>query len=190
MSSSYPSLLTGYENYPPLPTTTTRSGKGLACDPPIMPDATKSSAYETFGAPITTDYTTGGFDAHVCFSVTSPIESDYAKELHARIRYEFPELRIYTIFYGSAGPFTTGSFEVSLRTPLEFGTLVAWLVVNRGPLSVLFHANTDGDGEAVNDHTIRAMWLGEARELDLGFFTRPKKYGPKSEKNGSVVKDS
>jgi len=142
MSTSFPSPLAGYEHNPPLPTTIHRSGKGLAMDPLANSDLKKSIAYETFPAPITSNYLVGGFDAHICFSVTSQNETQYAKQLHDRIRYEFPELRIYTLFEGSAGPFTTGSFEVSLRTPLELGTMVAWLVVNRGPLSVLVHTNT------------------------------------------------
>jgi aromatic ring-cleaving dioxygenase len=105
------------------------------------------------------------------------LQVDYAKQLYDRVRYEFPELRIYHFFEHPAGPFTIGSFEVSLRSPLELGTFTAWLIVHRGPLSVLIHPNTDTDvtGEtnelaSINDHTKRAIWLGDPIELNLDFF--------------------
>ena len=34
-------------------------------------------------------------------------------------------------------------FEVNIFTPAQFGAFVAWLVINRGPLSALVHPNTD-----------------------------------------------
>lgn len=34
-------------------------------------------------------------------------------------------------------------FEVNVFTPAQFGAFVAWLVINRGPLSALVHPNTD-----------------------------------------------
>lgn len=37
-------------------------------------------------------------------------------------------------------------FEVNVFTPAQFGAFVAWMVINRGPLSVLVHPNT-GDAE-------------------------------------------
>jgi aromatic ring-cleaving dioxygenase len=118
----------------------------------------KSQAYSKFLPPITSNYVIGGFDAHVQFPLESPSELHYAKQLYDRIRYEFPELRIYHFFDHPAGPFTAGSFEVSLRSPPELGTMIAWLLVHRGPLSVLVHPNTEVTEEsdelaAINDHT-------------------------------------
>ena len=40
-------------------------------------------------------------------------------------------------------------FEVNIFTPAQFGAFIAWLVINRGPLSVLVHPNT-GDDEVSN----------------------------------------
>ncbi|KAF2669786.1 hypothetical protein BT63DRAFT_221344 [Microthyrium microscopicum] len=181
MPRTYPSPLKGYSEQLALPTTTHRDGKGWAMD---KLDATKDTkrtgtAYKSFPEPITTYYTTGGFDAHILFSLSSLEERNYAKELHTRVRYEFPELRIYTLFEEPAGPFPMGSFEVSLRTPEELGVFVAWLVVHRGPLSVLVHPNTDGEEEeglnsAVEDHTTRAVWMGDKAELNLDFFTKQR----------------
>lgn len=60
-------------------------------------------------------------------------------------------------------------FEVNVFTPAEFGAFVPWLVVNRGPLSVLLHPNTVEEEEERN-HTQRAVWLGERVPLDLRVF--------------------
>src|ERR1700760_917039 len=170
MSAESSSLLKGFEHLPPLPKTSHRSGKGLAMD--ALPNADiieKSQAYFKFPSPITSDYVVGGFDAHVQFSLELPLEMEYAKNLYDRIRYEFPELRVYNFFDEPAGPFTSGSFEISLRSPLELGTMLSWLVIHRGPLPVLIHPNTENTGEtnelaAINDHTKRALWLGDPVE--------------------------
>jgi DOPA 4,5-dioxygenase len=185
MSVEYPFLLKGFEDFPALPNTSHKSGKGFAMD--ALPNADiieKSQAYSNFLPPITSDYVIGGFDAHVQFPLEPSAKKEYAKQLYDRIRYEFPELRIYSFFEHPAGPFTTGSFEVSLRSPLELGTMVAWLTVHRGPLSVLVHPNTEGpgvenDGEiaAINDHTKRALWLGDPVELNLAFFKKSSTRG-------------
>lgn len=56
-------------------------------------------------------------------------------------------------------------FEVNIFTPEQFGAFIPWLVINRGPLSVLVHPNT---GDDVRDHTQRASWLGKEMPLDVG----------------------
>ena len=79
-------------------------------------------------------------------------------------------------------------FEVDILTPAQFGAFVAWLVINRGPLSALVHPNTgdhvvsalflqtfdslkedmiDEDTALQRDHTQRATWLGDRLPLDL-----------------------
>ena len=86
---------------------------------------------------------------------------------------------------GPAGPHPTATFEVALFSPTEFGQFVSWLTLWHGPLSVLIHANTEasdiddeGAERAVNDHTTRALWLGEKYELRtemLGGGPNPRK---------------
>ncbi len=80
-----------------------------------------------------------------------------------------PELRIYTFFGRPIGPHPVAMFEVNLFTPAQFGAFIPWLVINRGPLSVLVHPNTTSDEEERN-HTQRATWLGERIPLDLRLF--------------------
>ncbi|MCJ1407413.1 hypothetical protein MMC19_001484 [Ptychographa xylographoides] len=83
-----------------------------------------------------------------------------------------PELRIYRVFDTPIGPHPVAMFEVNLFTPAQFGAFLSWLVIHRGPLSVLVHPNTDGDDE--RDHTQRATWMGEKLPLDLSVFRRPR----------------
>ena len=80
---------------------------------------------------------------------TNEIQTTFANELWTRIRYEFPELRIYRVWDTPIGPHPLGMFEVDILTPAQFGAFVAWLVINRGPLSALVHPNTD-------DHMVSA----------------------------------
>ena len=65
----------------------------------------------------------------------SPTEVQHARELHERIRREFPELRIYRFFEKPIGPHTLAMFEVNTVTPTETGALFGFLTVWRGPLS-------------------------------------------------------
>lgn len=60
-------------------------------------------------------------------------------------------------------------FEVNVFTPAQFGAFIPWLVIHRGPLSVLVHPNTT-DEEEERNHTQRATWLGERIPLDLRVF--------------------
>ena len=65
----------------------------------------------------------------------SPAEVLHARELHERIRREFPELRTYRFFEKPIGPHTLAMFEVNTFTPAETGALFGFLTVWRGPLS-------------------------------------------------------
>jgi aromatic ring-cleaving dioxygenase len=69
-------------------------------------------------------------------------------------------------------------FEVNLFTPQQFGAFIPWLVINRGPLSVLIHPNTvDDKGEEIDEernHTQRATWMGERIPLDMALFRDPE----------------
>ena len=118
------------------------------------PKKTLSKAYEEFPAPITNG-TRAGFDVHIYYLQTNPEETKFATELHERIRREFPELRTYRLWDVPIGPHPVAMFEVNVFTPQQFGALLPWLVIHRGPLSVLIHPNT---GRDVRDHTQSATW--------------------------------
>lgn len=121
--SSWKSPLEGYENAEPLPTTINPDGKSL-----FNPPGAKSAAYEEFPPPIDStnngfDFH-GAFDCICAFSEaacrnlvcvgpclifsssllvyympTNQAELKFARELHERIRREFPEVR--TLFFRS-----------------------------------------------------------------------------------------
>lgn len=63
------------------------------------------------------------------------------------------------------GPHPIGMFEAHVKTPNEFGAIVSWLVINRGPLSVLVHPNTTPE-DVERDHFERATWIGKALPLN------------------------
>ncbi|TFK39783.1 DOPA-like domain-containing protein [Crucibulum laeve] len=151
------SPLEGYENAEPLPTTLNPDGKSL-CNPP----AAKSIAYDEFPKPIISS--NNGFDFHVYYTLTSESETKYARELHERVRREFPELRIYRFWDRAVGPHPTAMFEVNTFTPHQTGAFFSWLTVNRGPCSVLVHPNTD---DAYRDHTELMSWMGRPWPLNV-----------------------
>ena len=86
-----------------------------------------------------------GFDVHIYYFQNNQGQVDFAKALWKRIRYEFPELRIYKLWDKPIGPHTvrpflmfvsstlTSSpvpmFEVNLHTPAQFGAFIPWLVM-------------------------------------------------------------
>ncbi|KAJ3556181.1 hypothetical protein NM688_g2163 [Phlebia brevispora] len=144
------SPLVGYENAEPLPATFNADGKSY-----YNPPGPKSSAYDEFPAPI--ESSNNGFDFHIYYMQADPEQVKYASELHERIRREFPELRIYKLFDRPVGPHPTAMFEVNVFTPHQIGAFFSWLVVNRGPCSVLVHPNTK---DPYRDHTELVTWIG------------------------------
>jgi DOPA 4,5-dioxygenase len=105
-------------------------------------------------------------------------QCQFAAALWERIRREFPELRIYKIWDRPIGPHALAMFEVNVFTPAQFGAFIPWLVIHRGPLSVLVHPNTDDEER---DHTQRATWMGEKMPLDLSLFARVREQRAKEE---------
>ncbi|KAI4517416.1 hypothetical protein K525DRAFT_273635 [Schizophyllum commune Loenen D] len=148
--TSYQSPLEGIDTSTPLPTTKNADGKSLTNLPPTV----RSPAYDEFVAPITK----AGFDFHIYYMENIPTQKQFARELHERIRREFPELHIKTFWERPIGPHPVAMFEVDTFTPHTTGVLFSWLAVHRGPLSVLIHPNT---GDDYRDHTELPIWMGQ-----------------------------
>ncbi|KAJ7281498.1 DOPA-like domain-containing protein [Mycena rebaudengoi] len=146
---------------PPLPTTTNPDGQSLL----NLPSTALSPAYTTFEPPI--DPARNGFDFHIYYMHTVPAQLTFARRLHERIRREFPELRIYKFWERPIGPHPTAMFEVNTFSPHQTGALFSWLVVHRGPCSVLIHPNTDDE---LADHTALASWIGTPWPLRTEIF--------------------
>ena len=64
------------------------------------------------------------------------------------------------------GPHPQWSCQLSFDAK-QFDALVPWLDDNRGGLTVFVHGLT---GDALNDHTKAATWLGTPAQLDLSVF--------------------
>jgi len=156
LTMSYPSVLAGFENAPALPTDFNADGKSLKNLP-----GPQSKAYDTFPPPI--NPANNGFDFHIYYMQAVPEEAKFAKDLHERVRREFPELRIYKFWDRPVGPHPVAMFEVNVFSPHQTGAFFSWLAVNRGPLSVLIHPNTDN---AYRDHTESATWMGKQWPLN------------------------
>ncbi|KAL4873615.1 hypothetical protein BDV12DRAFT_182383 [Aspergillus spectabilis] len=161
---TYPSPLLGYENQEQLSEERNDDGKSLK----NPQHGVLSKAYEVFPDPLSKGRQ-GGFDIHVYHFQNNPDQVSFARALWERIRREFPELRIYTFWDKPVGPHPVAMFEVNLFTPAQFGAFIPWLVIHRGPLSVLLHPNTV-ESEDERNHTQRATWLGDRIPLDLRIF--------------------
>lgn len=160
----YPSPLEGYRGLPPLTDERAEDGKSYINPPALQP----SESYKSFTSPIDNGIR-GGFDAHIYFMQGNPEQVKYATELWERIRREFPELRIYRVWDKPVGPHPVAMFEVNVFTPEQFGAFIPWLIIHRGPLSVLLHPNT---GDDLKDHTHNASWLGQPWPLDVGMLKK------------------
>ncbi|KAK6836424.1 DOPA 4-5-dioxygenase [Apiospora arundinis] len=173
---TYPSPLTGYANAAPLPNERDEDGKSYK----NPPREGRSEAYDRFVEPLDNGRR-GGFDVHIYYYQNNKDQTEYAHQLWERIRREFPELRIYTLWDRPLGPPPVAMFEVNLFTPAQFGAFVPWLAIWRGPLSALVHPNTVMTAEEraagldemeveKRNHTERAIWMGERIPLDTAIF--------------------
>ncbi|KAL5531526.1 hypothetical protein ACEPAG_4403 [Sanghuangporus baumii] len=171
-TAPYADLLSAYKDAEPLPDTFNADGKSL-----YNPPGPRSSAYDEFPAPI--DSSNNGFDFHIYYMQAIDSQKEYARALHERIRREFPELRIYRFWEKPVGPHPVAMFEVNTFTPHQTGTLISWLVVHRGPCSVLVHPNT---GDAYADHTELATWIGKPWPLHVDILKREARFGPNAQR--------
>ncbi|KAG1891916.1 DOPA-like domain-containing protein [Suillus fuscotomentosus] len=143
--SQWPSLLAGYEGAEPLPTTINPDGKSL-----YNPPGPRSASYDEF--PKQFNPSKNGFDFHIYYMPAVAAQAQYAKELHERVRREFPEVHKFFLLHHPVNTFS----------PHQTGALFSWLVVNRGPCDILVHPNT---GDALRDHTELATWIGKTWPL-------------------------
>ncbi|GAA5987722.1 hypothetical protein JCM5350_008082 [Sporobolomyces pararoseus] len=134
------------------------------------PSSNLSEWYTTY--PEELDTSNNAYDFHIYYS--TPAQFSHARKVHQRIRYEFPELRIYKFWETPIGPHPEPMFEVNTFTPIQFGALVGFLTAYRGDLSILIHPNTDDEFE---DHTSKAIWMGKRLELKTEFLKPQARFG-------------
>lgn len=99
-----------------------------------------------------------GYHAHVYFDAASEAE---ALALRERIETEL-DVEVGRIHRKPVGPHPHWSYQLAFP-PEQLGTVVPYLMLNRGRLDILVHPRT---GNEIRDHFDYAAWLGEKADLD------------------------
>jgi|HubBroStandDraft_6_1064221.scaffolds.fasta_scaffold938549_2 aromatic ring-cleaving dioxygenase len=107
-----------------------------------------------------------GYHAHIYYdpAATKPA----AAHLREGIAATFPSATIGSWHDEAVGPHTVSMYQVVFSTD-EFSRVVPWLMLNRAGLDVLVHPLA---GNAYDDHTVYAMWLGDKLPLNLEVLRR------------------
>ncbi len=93
------------------------------------------------------------YHAHVYYDPATT--RDQAETLRTRVADRF-SVRLGRWFDTAIGPHDRAMFQIAFRKPL-FATIVPWLMLNRGDLSILVHPNTSDQRK---DHLQNGLWLG------------------------------
>jgi aromatic ring-cleaving dioxygenase len=91
-----------------------------------------------------------------------------AAHLREGVAAAFPAATVGSWHDEAVGPHTVSMYQVAFSVD-DFPRLVPWLMLNRGGLDVLVHPLA---GNAYDDHTVYAMWLGDKLPLKLDVLKR------------------
>jgi aromatic ring-cleaving dioxygenase len=107
-----------------------------------------------------------GYHAHIYYdpAKTRP----RAATLREGIARAFPAATVGNWHDEAVGPHTVSMYQVAFAVE-DFSRLVPWLMLNRDGLDVLVHPLA---GNAYDDHTVYAMWLGDKLPLKLDVLKR------------------
>ena len=107
-----------------------------------------------------------GYHAHIYYdpAATKPA----ASRLREGIAAAFPDATIGSWHDEAVGPHTVSMYQVVFSDE-AFSRVVPWLMLNRAGLDVLVHPLA---GNAYDDHTVYAMWLGDKLPLKLDVLKR------------------
>jgi aromatic ring-cleaving dioxygenase len=106
-----------------------------------------------------------GYHAHIYYD---PPTREKAARLREGMGAAFPAATLGSWHDEPVGPHTVAMYQVAFATE-DFTRLVPWLMLNRDGLDVLVHPLA---GNAYDDHTIYAMWLGDKLPLKLDVLKR------------------
>jgi aromatic ring-cleaving dioxygenase len=112
-----------------------------------------------------------GYHAHIYYD--PPTTRTAAARLRDGLGAAFPHATLGSWHDEAVGPHTVAMYQVAFGVG-DFAALVPWLMLNRGGLDVLIHPLA---GNAYDDHTVYAMWLGEKLPLRLDVLRRVSNRG-------------
>ncbi len=99
------------------------------------------------------------YHAHIYYDAASrPTAARLREELEQRFEVVMGRWRDEPV-----GPHPQSMYQVKFE-PAEFARIVPWLMINRAGLNILVHPDT---GDAVADHAINALWMGQKLELRI-----------------------
>jgi aromatic ring-cleaving dioxygenase len=99
------------------------------------------------------------FHAHVYFDGAD--QAAAARRLREGVAGRFA-VRLGSWRDAPVGPHSKAMFQIAFAPDL-FGSIVPWLMLNHGDLSILVHPNTGGERR---DHLKDRIWIGTALPLD------------------------
>lgn len=99
------------------------------------------------------------YHAHIYFDADTV---GFVEQLTTDIARQF-DLQVGRIHQKLVGPHTRWSVQI-LFSDKDFDRFVPWLDQQRKDLTVLVHGQT---GDAIQDHTEFAYWLGDSVAIDL-----------------------
>lgn len=107
-----------------------------------------------------------GYHAHIYYDLAKTRET--AARVREGVGAAFPQATVGSWHDEAVGPHTVAMYQVAFATE-DFARLVPWLMLNRQGLDVLVHPLA---GNAYDDHTVFAMWLGDKLPLRLDVLRR------------------
>ena len=107
-----------------------------------------------------------GYHAHIYYDPAKT--RDVAAQVREGIGDAFPHATLGGWHDEAVGPHTVAMYQVAFAAE-DFAALVPWLMLNRAGLDVLVHPLA---GNAYDDHTVFAMWLGDKLPLRLDVLKR------------------
>ena len=113
-----------------------------------------------------TELSIHGYHAHIYYE---PETRPRAESLRAEMERLFPQARYGRWHDRPVGPHPSSMYQVAFPVEL-FPSLVPWLILHHGPLTVFLHPET---GHDLSDHRDRAVWMGRQQVLDLSSLSDP-----------------